>query len=793
MRKELLILLSAFCVSYFSLFGQGNRLYFELQQVKERNVYFEDAVLPLVSPNAEVLEHFINSGEVFFLGNISLDLRNNHVKAMSLLLPLQHENMILELIEVPEDFYDYMVTTSSGETFAANKDIKHYRGIIKNEINSLVALTFYEDEIMGLISTEEGNFNIVKDPQSNKHLFFNDKNLKDKTSFTCGNTNDFSNPYESDILFGQRATDALDKKVVFYVETEYNIYQSLGSISSVEVFISGLFNQVTVLYQNESIFTGISELHIWTTADPYTGTNTGTLLNQFQNHTTFFNGNLGILLTFRSIGGGQAAGFSGLCNHSAAESLSVAMLYSSYSIVPVYSWSIMVITHELGHLFGSRHTHACVWNGNNTAIDGCAGYVEGYCSLPDNPLEGGTMMSYCHSQSVGINFNLGFGPQPGNVIRNNVNNANCLLRLIIEVADIRFPDGVFEIKPGETSDIYIYLKNIGDDTAYDLIVALTTVSPYLTINKGIEYYGYLSPEQYKYRVYSVTLSPDTPAEITELPITLTTTDESGRTIGIDAVFHLQNTGEPPRLCRPIENLSVEATIFNIKLEWTAPSGGNPKKYLIYCNDLFLRETTATTYTHDVGIGIYHYCIEALHEDGCTGELSCIEVTTPCDMDIELTITSYAGRPRLLWSPVIKNAKYKIYRNSELILETERNFYNDLFAQPNMPYCYIVVAVCPGDEESKPSNEECFGVVSIDEPENDIKIYPNPANTTLSVEGTDLKIISIYNVLGQIVETIEIGGKTTITINTSSYQPALYFVEIITENGRTIYKQMVISR
>jgi hypothetical protein len=35
-------------------------------------------------------------------------------------------------------------------------------------------------------------------------------------------------------------------------------------------------------------------------------------------------------------------------------------------------------------------------------------------------------MSYCHVQNVGINFNLGFGPQPGKVIRNRVSNASCL-------------------------------------------------------------------------------------------------------------------------------------------------------------------------------------------------------------------------------------------------------------------------------------------------------------------------------------------------------------------------------
>jgi hypothetical protein len=87
----------------------------------------------------------------------------------------------------------------------------------------------------------------------------------------------------------------------------------------------------------------------------------------------------------------------------------------------------MVITHEMGHLIGSRHTHACVWNGNNTAIDGCAGSTEGTCSLPGNPPEGGTIMSYCHITGVGINFNLGFGSQPGNVIRNTVNGSgNCL-------------------------------------------------------------------------------------------------------------------------------------------------------------------------------------------------------------------------------------------------------------------------------------------------------------------------------------------------------------------------------
>ena len=46
-------------------------------------------------------------------------------------------------------------------------------------------------------------------------------------------------------------------------------------------------------------------------------------------------------------------------------------------------------------------------------------------------------MSYCHLTSAGTNFSLGFGPQPGTLIRNRVANASCLH--VCEVTDD--PDG----------------------------------------------------------------------------------------------------------------------------------------------------------------------------------------------------------------------------------------------------------------------------------------------------------------------------------------------------------------
>ncbi|MDR1197433.1 MAG: zinc-dependent metalloprotease [Prevotellaceae bacterium] len=427
--------------------AQTNTLYHEIQEAKQSNIEFKYiSVFNEAKADKRISNEFINPNEVAFFELKSKSSETND-QAINMVIPYNAQNITLELIKVPEVYMDYEVVTSDGKTMPANRDIKHYRGVIRGIENSLAAITIYDNEIMGLIISDEGNFNLVKDKQSGKHIFYNDKNVKEKPSLECG-TEDEGNTeeYSSEILFQQRdmirqnimTAQALTNAVnivKFYFETEYDIYQAIGSTAGVEAFISGLFNQVAVLYQNENIITAISQLYVWTSADPYTATSTSNLLSQFQSTRTSFTGNLGMLLTFRynSNGekGGLAAGFSGLCNSSTSQKLAVAMIYEFYSIVPAYSWSVYVITHEFGHLLGSKHTKACVWNGNNTAIDGC-GDIEGSCSNPGYPASGGTIMSYCHLiPSVGINFSLGFGSQPGNVIRNSVANSSCLTKITI--------------------------------------------------------------------------------------------------------------------------------------------------------------------------------------------------------------------------------------------------------------------------------------------------------------------------------------------------------------------------
>ncbi|MFT5167417.1 MAG: hypothetical protein ACI8P3_002654, partial [Saprospiraceae bacterium] len=210
-----------------------------------------------------------------------------------------------------------------------------------------------------------------------------------------------------------------------YIEIDDDIVTQKGGATAATNYITGLFNEVITLYGNDGITMVISEILAWDTPAPYSGSSSSAMLSSYQANTGTFNGDLSHLVSYQA-SGGIAAGFAGICASNVDNSKCFSSIQSTYSNVPTYSWSVMVCTHEMGHLIGSRHTHACVWNGNNTAIDGCAGQTEGSCSLPGYPSGGGTIMSYCHLQNVGINLNLGFGPQPQAVVLNTVNNATCL-------------------------------------------------------------------------------------------------------------------------------------------------------------------------------------------------------------------------------------------------------------------------------------------------------------------------------------------------------------------------------
>ena len=98
-----------------------------------------------------------------------------------------------------------------------------------------------------------------------------------------------------------------------YVEADYSIYLDKGSVSATTSYVSGVFNQVSILFANDNMNLVVNELFVWSSPDPYTGPSSGAYLNQFRNNLNGnFNGDLAHLVGYG--GGGGVAYVGTLCN-----------------------------------------------------------------------------------------------------------------------------------------------------------------------------------------------------------------------------------------------------------------------------------------------------------------------------------------------------------------------------------------------------------------------------------------------------------------------------------------------
>ena len=372
----------------------------------------------------------VKAGTVLQLRENALaDLVNRNEQSLTLRLPrFGGPPVELELVQVNLFAPNFKVTTSDSQGAAvAVEPGVHYWGAIKGSEGSLAAISIFKNEVIGFYSSQQnGNFVLGKLGGNNPrrdHILYAEKDLTGSIPVDC-DMPDGNTTYSPEQLDAQ-STAAVFRCVKVFIEADFDLFQNKGGVNETINYMTGVFNQSAALYNNEGIPISISEIFVWTSPSPYNGGDSQTQLIQFQNTRTNFNGDIAHLVDLQNQGG-IAAGFNGFCNPNRSQSECYSGIFPFFENVPTYSWTVYVFTHEMGHLFGSRHTHACVWNGNNTAIDGCSGFTEEGCPLPGIPGDGGTIMSYCHLQSVGINFTKGFGPQPGNVIRNAFNNAGCL-------------------------------------------------------------------------------------------------------------------------------------------------------------------------------------------------------------------------------------------------------------------------------------------------------------------------------------------------------------------------------
>ncbi len=319
-----------------------------------------------------------------------------------------------------------------------NSSFVVYTSELKDKNIPLVVITFFDNEVSAIISS--GNeisvlARLEKNNTNSDYIFYNNSKLKFRSEFNCG-TDGLEMPDK--ILNMQNNLSGNIKDIAtsqllnanIAIESDYDTFTHFGGTQNAARYILSLFAPVSALYVRDiNIKLQSTYLRIWeTSADPYTGTTSNVLLNEFRN---YWNANMSAVprtiahyITTRPGGLGGIAWVNVLCaNLNSGYGYAFSDVDGTFNNLPTYSWDVMVVSHETGHNFGSPHTHNCSWPGG--PIDSCYA-VEGGCYTGPPIARVGTIMSYCHlNGSIALNF----GPLPTQLIRTYAESAPCLTNI----------------------------------------------------------------------------------------------------------------------------------------------------------------------------------------------------------------------------------------------------------------------------------------------------------------------------------------------------------------------------
>jgi hypothetical protein len=392
---------------------QETRKNFQNLKVKK----WEDLVPDIkLSKNQPLKEAKILEIKESFISNIYL----NEPDGISIAIP----TLGVFTFEKAEIFTsDFYVQTSDGKRYLD----KEAKGVHYQSTTGIGGISFFADRLMAVISANGTQYNIGRETDGKSYILVSEQSLP-PNPFICETDDETEFEINDKTEVERFARISASCKITrVALEADYDLYIKSGStVSGTSNFVSGLFNLVKKIYLKEQIAIQFASLFVWTSPDPYaTTSNIAQILVNFTNNRPKQpNWDLIHFLDNRTNSLGGIAWIGGLCS---ASPHGFSSIYSTYNALPVFSWSVFCVSHELGHNFGSRHTHWCGWNlpnGTVGRIDSCyAG--EGSCGNNTRFNMKGTIMSYCYNNGA-VDFNLGFGPLPGKVIRDFVSSAACL-------------------------------------------------------------------------------------------------------------------------------------------------------------------------------------------------------------------------------------------------------------------------------------------------------------------------------------------------------------------------------
>lgn len=581
----------AFCIIITSFSFSQNKIRYNLFNISDNSSILNNAELQKTVSNAVIIN--VNKEEL-------ISLCENRSPEITIDIPYSQfgiAKLNLKRFDILKPDAKIVARTINGNEEVQLNDLAvSYKGEVEGLSNTLVSITFSKDNILGLMVSNDNNFILgsLNDRQgkpTGDYILYKESDLKIKNSFMCGADDELSSEQIENMrrVISEKMNDAASTDLYvaeIAIEMDYSTYNTYGSsVTNATNYALALMSASSAIYmKEENVRFVIPYLRVWTTPDPYTGTTSSALLNQFRAE---WNANqqsvqrtLAHFITRRSGNLGGIAWLNALCsNVSSGYGYGFSNTDGPIQPLPTYSWDVMVVSHEIGHNFGSPHTHSCNWPGG--PIDSCYA-TEGGCYTGPVIPRNGTIMSYCHLTSGGISLTKGFGPLPKALIRSGAENASCMYISQRELT-VGYPNGGESFRTGNSTQIYWGTSLTGN------------VNIELSTNNGSSWQTIQNNVPASSRIFDWTIPQVSSTTQAKLRIINSSNPNSGDTC--DAVFKIILNLNSFSVISPPSSTRVEvsqASSQTQKFVWSS-AGTNPTiRYKFKIKKL----ATTTEYTYD---------------------------------------------------------------------------------------------------------------------------------------------------------------------------------------------------
>jgi hypothetical protein len=251
-------------------------------------------------------------------------------------------------------------------------------------------------------------------------------------------------------------------------------------------------------------------------------------------------------------------------------------------------------------------------------------------------------------------------------------------------------------------------------------------------------------------------------------------------------------------CNPVSDLTVEFYLIEetpcaATLEWTANVNMIDATYNIYRNGIQIATDISETKYIDLDSdgGITHtWTVKTV----CKGEeTEGVDVEGECEVcdpvtSVEITIQNCAIAT-ITWTAVAGAKGYEIRRDNILLgTVTTPAFTESAEFEHGKSYIWKIKTICNETESTEVSASATADCTGINELANRIAIFPNPSNTSVTINAKEFSKVEIYNPIGQLIETVNVNS-----VDVSHYDSGIYFFKIYDIHNNSVTKRVMVAR